>query len=101
VVVSTTTTNRGGGEHDDDDAGIDPQCYPEARRDPTAVDEVHGEPNPYGWMEDSDAEETRRFVDQLNALSRPFIDASPLKQRIGERFFCPITILRLISKGSF
>ena len=42
--------------------------------------------DPYRWMEDPDAEETKEFVDKLNAVSAPFISAAPSRDIIRKRY---------------
>uniref|UniRef100_A0A0B7BF62 Prolyl endopeptidase n=1 Tax=Arion vulgaris TaxID=1028688 RepID=A0A0B7BF62_9EUPU len=61
--------------------------YPVPRRDESAKDSYHGHEilDPYRWLEDPDSEETRTFVEAQNQISRPFIDACPVKSNIQKR----------------
>jgi prolyl oligopeptidase len=60
--------------------------YPEARRD-DVVDDYHGTPvaDPYRWLEDPASDETRRWVEAQNRLTRSYIDAFPGRPRLHER----------------
>ena len=62
-------------------------AYPRARRDRTAeVRFGKRVADPYRWLEDSSAADTRRFVSEQNALSRKFLDdvpaLAPLRARL-------------------
>lgn len=61
--------------------------YPDARRDNSIIDDYHGKkiPDPYQWLEDPDSEETKKFVDDQNAISKPFIEACPVRNKLQER----------------
>ncbi|KAL4218360.1 hypothetical protein ACF0H5_023097 [Mactra antiquata] len=61
--------------------------YPDARRDDTVIDEYHGNKisDPYQWLEDPDGEETKKFVDAQNDVSRPYIEACPIRGKLQER----------------
>ncbi|VDK18965.1 unnamed protein product [Anisakis simplex] len=66
---------------------IDPAKYPLARKDPTIVEDFHGTkvPDPYRWLEDPDSDETKAYVDKLNAVSEPFIGASPIREKMRKK----------------
>ncbi|MBK7877439.1 MAG: S9 family peptidase [Planctomycetes bacterium] len=61
-------------------------AYPVARR-ADVVDDYHGVrvTDPYRWLEDPDAPETRAWVDAQNALARAWIDAVPEREAIEAR----------------
>ncbi|XP_063229852.1 prolyl endopeptidase [Bacillus rossius redtenbacheri] len=61
--------------------------YPKARKVEDVVEELHGRKiaDPYRWLEDPDSPETVRFVEQQNAVSRPFLDAYPARDRVKAR----------------
>ncbi|VDM45003.1 unnamed protein product [Toxocara canis] len=66
---------------------IDPSTYPLARKDDSVVDDFHGikVPDPYRWLEDPDSAETKAYVEKLNDISRPFIAASPVREKIRKK----------------
>ncbi|VDM55473.1 unnamed protein product [Angiostrongylus costaricensis] len=72
---------------------ISPTTYPVARYDETVVDNFHGTKvfDPYRWMEDPDALETRKFVDELNAISEPVIYQQKTLSDKGDIFLDPNT----------
>ncbi len=51
------------------------------------VDVLHGEtiPDPYRWLEDGDAPETRSWTDRQNALTEAYLAARPERPKIRER----------------
>ncbi|BFZ21312.1 hypothetical protein BsWGS_24351 [Bradybaena similaris] len=61
--------------------------YPQARRDENVKENYHGQEvlDPYRWLEDPDSEETKAFVEAQNLISKPFIDACPVKEQIQKR----------------
>ncbi|GMT02973.1 hypothetical protein PENTCL1PPCAC_25147 [Pristionchus entomophagus] len=66
---------------------IDCFSYPCARKDNTVIDNYHGQKicDPYRYMENPDGEETKQFVDQLNAISGPFIEKSEHREDCRKR----------------
>ncbi|MGZ8397548.1 MAG: prolyl oligopeptidase family serine peptidase, partial [Gemmatimonadales bacterium] len=60
--------------------------YPETRSQ-NVIDVLHGETivDPYRWLEDSDAPETRRWTEQQNAVTEAYLAAAPGRNRIGRR----------------
>jgi prolyl oligopeptidase len=59
---------------------------PETRRD-SVVDVVHGVeiPDPYRWLEDQKAPETRAWIDAQNAYTRKVLEGLPGKEEISRR----------------
>jgi prolyl oligopeptidase PreP (S9A serine peptidase family) len=47
-------------------------------------------------LEDPDAEKTQEFVEQLNAISKPFLNATPVREQIHARFLNLIDSLHYI-----
>jgi len=60
--------------------------YPAAHRG-DVVDDYHGTqvPDPYRWLEDPDAPETRAWIEAENRLSEAYLAAIPARQRIRDR----------------
>jgi prolyl oligopeptidase len=60
--------------------------YPQARRD-GVVDDYHGVPvaDPYRWLEDSSSPDTVAWSEAQRALTRPYLDSSPARERIVRR----------------
>ncbi|XP_026319477.1 prolyl endopeptidase isoform X2 [Hyposmocoma kahamanoa] len=61
--------------------------YPEAKRDESVVDNYHGTTikDPYRWLENPDSKETKEFIEAENNITRPYLDACPIKQDIHAR----------------
>jgi prolyl oligopeptidase len=60
---------------------------PDTRRDDSVVELLHGVEvaDPYRWLEDGDAEETRAWVAAQNAFTRAHLDAAPGREHIHAR----------------
>ena len=61
--------------------------YPDARRDESVVDDYHGEKvaDPYRWLEDADADETRAWITQQNDLTQSWLSQARSRDAIRER----------------
>jgi prolyl oligopeptidase len=60
--------------------------YPEARRD-AVVDDYHGTKvaDPYRWLEDPDAPESRTWIDAQNKITQAFLADIPTREAIEKR----------------
>ncbi|MBC8355592.1 MAG: S9 family peptidase [Planctomycetes bacterium] len=60
--------------------------YPKTRRS-DHVDQYHGTdvPDPYRWLEDSDSDETRAWVEAENRITFGFLESIPEREPIEER----------------
>jgi prolyl oligopeptidase len=63
--------------------GTSPYSYPPAPRG-DVVDDYHGQKiaDPYRWLEDLDAPETRAWIEAENKLTESFLDAIPARDKI-------------------
>lgn len=63
-----------------------PYTYPPARKD-DIVDDFHGTPvpDPYRWLENMEAPETRAWLEAQAALTTPFLQALPSREAIKTR----------------
>eukprot|EP01101_Sappina_pedata_P006733 TRINITY_DN3431_c0_g1_i1.p1 TRINITY_DN3431_c0_g1~~TRINITY_DN3431_c0_g1_i1.p1 ORF type:complete len:742 (+),score=369.18 TRINITY_DN3431_c0_g1_i1:122-2347(+) len=61
--------------------------YPNTRRDDSILDDYNGTKvaDPYRWLEDPDAEETKEFVKAQNLISSSIIDSSPIRKPFIDR----------------
>ena len=60
--------------------------YPPARRSDT-VEILHGETiaDPYRWLEDGESSDTLAWTEAQNALTQAYLEAVPVRERIGAR----------------
>jgi len=67
-------------------AGAQRLAYPAARAS-DQVDDYHGTrvADPYRWLEDTDAPETRAWIDAENAVTERYLSAIPQRARIRQR----------------
>src|SRR5690348_11647058 len=63
-----------------------PFHYPPTRKS-SQVDDYHGTqvPDPYRWLEDTDAPETRAWIEAQNALTFGYLETLPFRAPIRER----------------
>ncbi|KAK8944369.1 hypothetical protein KSP39_PZI007750 [Platanthera zijinensis] len=64
-----------------------PLPYPPARRDDSVVYNYHGAlvPDPYNWLEDSNSEETKAFVESQAALTNSFLAECGVRERLRQK----------------
>ena len=64
--------------------------YPKSWRDENAVNDYHGSKihDPYVWLEDPDSEETKRFIEQQNAITMPYLSACETRENFKNRYKC-------------
>jgi len=86
AIAGCATTSEVAPDRPDDAAAVLGVAYPEARRG-DVVDTYFGEAveDPYRWLEDPDASETRSWITAQNALTRSVIDGVPDRQAIRDR----------------
>jgi prolyl oligopeptidase len=61
--------------------------YPQTRRDNAVVDNYHGKQvaDPYRWLEDDNAAETKAWVDAENVVTNGYLAAIPYRKQIVDR----------------
>ncbi|KAI8998164.1 prolyl oligopeptidase [Gaertneriomyces semiglobifer] len=64
-----------------------PFTYPNARKDESVVENLHGYdvPDPYRWLEDPDSPETQEFVEAQNKTFFQFIEKNPYREQFKEK----------------
>ena len=77
---------------------LKPPAPPEARA-ATVIDDYHGQPigDPYRWLEDANAAETRQFVADQNAYTRNVLEGIPGRDGLRQRIEQLLTIGRVAS----
>lgn len=58
--------------------------YPDVQRDETCVEKIFDVDvaDPYRWLEDAESEKTKTFVEQQNAITRPYLDKCVNREKI-------------------
>ncbi|XP_058987087.1 prolyl endopeptidase-like [Musca domestica] len=61
--------------------------YPVARKDESVVETHHGVEikDVYRWLEDPDSEETKKFIEEQNKISQPFLESCDARPKISEK----------------
>lgn len=61
--------------------------YPESTQDTTVTDDYHGTviKDPYRWLEDDNAEDTKAWVTEQNKVTYGFLDQIPYRDQVKER----------------
>lgn len=80
------------------DSNLAVKSPPKTRTD-DVVEKIHGVEiaDPYRWLEDQQAPETRHWIDEENAYTRSVLDALPSRDKIGKRF---AELLRVTTIGT-
>lgn len=62
--------------------------YPITREDNSVIDNYHGTEvaDPYRWLEDDNAEETKAWVGAQNEVTRAYLDAIPFRENLRSRY---------------
>eukprot|EP00795_Rhopilema_esculentum_P008129 gene8129-14051_t len=61
--------------------------YPHIRRDESNFNSYHGQKvlDPYFWLEDSDSEETKKFVEDQNSITAEYLNDCEVKSKLYDR----------------
>lgn len=64
-----------------------PVNYPETKKDTSVIDDYHGTqvPDPYCWLEDDNAEDTKAWVVAENKSTFEYLDQIPFRKKIKDR----------------
>ena len=62
--------------------------YPNTRRDDSHFDEYHGNKvaDPYIWLENPESDETKKFVEEQNAITSPYLKSCGVKEKFHDRY---------------
>ncbi len=62
-------------------------AYPPSRQDPSVVEDYHGTKvaDPYRWLEDPDAPESRQWIEAQNKLTFGYLERIPARERLKAR----------------
>ncbi|XP_065202518.1 prolyl endopeptidase-like [Planococcus citri] len=70
-------------------AYIPSECYPNATRNESVQDSYPGGvevKDPYRWLENPDCPETRQFVQDQMAITKPYLEKSPFRAELQTRY---------------
>ncbi|XP_061392707.1 prolyl endopeptidase-like [Musca vetustissima] len=61
--------------------------YPSARKDESVVETLHGVEvkDVYRWLEDPDSEETKKFIEEQNNISQPYLQGCEAHKKLMEK----------------
>ena len=86
VVVAALSMLSCSSDPDEEEASASTFAYPDSKR-VAHVDVYHGVrvADPYRWLEEETSPETRAWIEAQNALSQPFLESIPARERIKAR----------------
>ena len=69
--------------------------YPNIRRDESNFNTYHGQKilDPYFWLEDPDSDETKKFVEDQNAITTEYLNDCEVKSKFYDRY---VTVLSFV-----
>lgn len=85
-VIPAGCSHSGGGQLETGSSAVDPGLYPDAER-VDQVDTYHGVEvrDPYRWLEDPDAEQSREWIEAQNEITFSYLESIPKREAITDR----------------